>query len=535
MRLGQTYHNAFDYQRSRQAYDRGFAIQNYAGGASAEHYARTILRLWLDGPETLAPPFGDDIATEQWHDQLFSGLVEDSDQMVVVPDIARRWSISDGGQTYTFFLRDDARWSDGHPVSAGDFILAWQQMLDPQTPDRLAERLFDIKGARAFHSGQVSDKEHLGLRAPDDQTLIVQLERPASYFLQLLTVAFARPVPQHKLAEHGDNWADPARIVTNGPYLIADWSPEGIVILSRNPHYHGAYGGNVNRAEVKLVDLNNSWQQAVDAFGRRQIDILNATNFPQDAFELAKTSYGQDCVSFPAQSVTGVSFNPYRSPLDDGRVRRAFAMAIDKDEYVQKLLPGQAAPALGGWIPQGLPGHSPDIGLSYDPDFARHLMHEAGYPAGQGFPSLDMLWPDTSSNREQSVYLSQVWQEQLGVNVQVNFVPFHGFIQHMRHDIPPIYMRGWGGDFPDPDNFLGAGLHAVTRTSDAQETIDTARRTTDQNERLNLYRRADNSVIDEALVIPLAYNLRHYFVDSRVRVRRFRKTLRWRDIVAGPD
>jgi ABC-type oligopeptide transport system substrate-binding subunit len=534
MRLGLTYHNAFDYRRSRQAYDQGFAVWHRVGVTAQEQQAEATLRLWQINPESLDPSIFVDVNSVFWVRQLFSGLVEISDEMVVVPDIARRWEIRDGGLTYVFHLRQDARWSDGQPVTAGDFILAWRRILDPRTLDKNAVRLFDVKGAQAFHQGGLSDESQLGLRASDDITLIVELEQPASYFLHLLAASYTFPVPQHRVKKLGDRWAEPERIVTNGPFMISHWSPDK-VHLTRNPYYHGAYGGNVSQVVVSLKDSYDQWDEELDQYSRGFVDILDASWFPNDAFRLARARYGEFYVSIPELLTRGIAFNRRIPPLDDIRVRRALAMAIDQEHFARVLLEDQAVPALGGWIPPGLPGHSPDIGLPHDPAAARRLLAEAGYSEGRGFPSLDMVWFDGPLTRKEGSYLSKVWHEQLGIAVRPVYVPVSEWVDlQSRPDLPAMIMLGWYADFPDPDNFLRTGVHEnVRKDRRFIEKIETARIMTDQRERLALYREADKILMEEALIIPLIYSLMHFFISPRVR--KFPLTKRWKDIIVDPD
>jgi ABC-type oligopeptide transport system substrate-binding subunit/class 3 adenylate cyclase/tetratricopeptide (TPR) repeat protein len=535
MRLGLTYHNAFYYRRSRQAYDQGFAVWQRVSLAPQERGSEVNLRLWQSTPESLDPPFTNDTISGYWVRQLFSGLVEISDEMVVVPDVARRWEIRNGGLTYIFHLRQDAKWSDGQPVTAGDFILAWRRMLDPRTSDRLAERLFDVKGAKSFHQGGLSDESQLGLRALDDITLMVELEQPASYFLHLLATESTFPVPQHMVEKLGDRWAEPESIVTNGPFMIESWSPDELVRLARNPYYYGAYGGNVSQVEVSLRDFTDLLEKAMDPYARGDVDILEATWILSDSFRSVLKRYGEYYVSIPELTTVGIAFNQQLPPLDDIRVRRALAMAIDQEHFVRVFLQDQAAPALGGWIPHGLPGHSPDIGLHHDPATAWRLLVEAGYPEGRSFPPLDMVWFESPINRKAGNYISQVWRDQLGINISPMYIPFSEWMDLLeRPDRPAIIMKGWAADFPDPDNFLRTGLHEILRTNRrVLEKIEAARILTDQGERLTLYQEADKILIEEALIVPLAYNLGHFFISPRVR--KFPLTQRWRDIIVDPD
>jgi oligopeptide transport system substrate-binding protein len=184
-------------------------------------------------------------------------------------------------------------------------------------------------------------------------------------------------------------------------------------------------------------------------------------------------------------------------------------------------------------------GHSPDIGLPFDPTTARRLLANAGYPGGKGLPLLEVIWADSPANRDQGNYLAKQWQEWLGITAEPVYLPAYEWAQSLFPDLPPmIHFLSWGADFPDPDNFLRRGVGTALRLNKKLEAItETAARTTDQQKRLALYRQADKMLMEEALIIPLTYGLDHYFIGPRVRsfptASRF--TLRWRDIVVDPD
>ncbi|MFN2188324.1 MAG: ABC transporter substrate-binding protein, partial [Candidatus Promineifilaceae bacterium] len=305
MRLGLTYHNAFNYRQSRKAYDKGFSAWRRIQLAPGEDEVGSWLRLWHPGPVSLDASLAHDINSEYWRQQLFSGLLEIDDEGVVVPDIAQSWEIHDGGRTYIFHLRNDAKWSDGRLVSAANFIAAWKRILSPNADDRLAKRLNDIQGAQAYHRGEVED-EDLGLDAPDDFTLIIRLKQPASYFLAMLTDSSTFPVPGHVVEEHGDSWVDPKHIVTNGPYMISRWSEQGLVQLVRNPHYHGSFGGNVHRVEVMIRDPSTMWQETVEQFSLGNLDIVDTVFFPGPAVEHVRSRLDENHVNAAWPGTIGI-------------------------------------------------------------------------------------------------------------------------------------------------------------------------------------------------------------------------------------
>jgi ABC-type oligopeptide transport system substrate-binding subunit/serine/threonine protein kinase len=521
MRLGLTYHNAFDYQRSQEVYDKGFAIWQGLTPRLPETPADRVLRINIPAHETLDPALIHDTNSEAWCDQIFSGLVEESPEMEIVPDIARRWEVQNDGRRYIFSLRNDVRWSDGKPVTSRDFTYAWRRVLDPESDWRLAQTLFDIKGGRAFHQGLLSDESQLGIRTPDDFTLVVELESPAAYFLHLMATSNALPVPRHAVESFGDRWSEPELIVTNGPFVIESMDLGGKHTLVRNPRYHGSLQGNVYRVEVLEDQLDALWlEKAVLLYEEGELDILNASLYPGDSLQALKARYGDQSLISPNLLLFGVTFNVQKPPFADRGVRQALAMAVDRDQLIRAVLKGQMVAAHGGLIPRGMAGHSPDIGLPYDPDMARRLLANAGYPGGDGFPEVEMLWPGIPVNVQESGYLQECWHRQLGIRVRERFLPFHDYSEIMKIDPPEIAMHGWMADYPDPDNVLRVAIgNVLDKWKDERflERIETARRLMDHRERLEIYKEADKILMEEAVILPLTYGLSHYFIKPWVR------------------
>ena len=262
MKLGLTYDLSFDFQGSRQAYEQGFALWRRAGDAQWEELspAPHPLRLNTTNPTTLDPTMAEDSRSSTKISELFSGLVEQRLDLEVVPDVAQSWEVLEGGKKYLFHLREDVLWSDGRPVTAGDFEYAWKRVLDPALGMPLASLLDDIKGARAFRQGKVSDPDSVGVKALDEVTLVVDLEGPTGYFLHLLANTIAFPVPRHVVELHGEAWAEPENIVTCGPFRLEAWQPGERMTLARNPDYPGRFRGNLECVELLLSDLGTGCQ-----------------------------------------------------------------------------------------------------------------------------------------------------------------------------------------------------------------------------------------------------------------------------------
>ncbi|MGB6422848.1 MAG: ABC transporter substrate-binding protein, partial [Anaerolineales bacterium] len=222
-----------------------------------------------------------------------------------------------------------------------------------------------------------------------------------------------------------------------------------------------------------------------------------------------------DYISAPYLSVYCLVFNTARAPFDDPRIRRAFMMAADKQAGVAASSGGALIPAMGGLIPPGIPGHSPGIGLPYDPVGAQELMTQAGYPNGRGFPDVEVLiWPDAKVRMEG---LWRSWREALGVDLTWNFVPFgKSAVGEPFH----MWFIGWAASYPDPDDFLGVGFLKETtgwQVETFDELVTNAKRMLDQAERVKLYQEADRMLIEEAVVLPLTYSMTHLLVKPWIK------------------
>lgn len=536
MKLGQAYHGAFDYRRARQAYEEGFALWQQVSKIRSTDSLPPVphpLRLrWLE-PTMLDPTMSPDNHTSTVMAQLFSGLVASSPEMDILPDVARTWEISEDGYRYVFHLRDNARWSDGTPVTAGDFEYAWKRTLAPDTGSPAAGFLHDIKGARAFRQGQL-DRESVGVRATDETTLIVELEEPAGYFLQLLVRPDYFPVPRHVVEAHGAAWTDPGNLVTNGPFRLEAWRRGEVLVLARNPDYHGHFQGNVQR--VELFPLTD-WSARLQMYEDDALEVLGITFFPSAKRELARQRYAGEYVSRPVLETCFLVFDVNRPPFDDVQVRRAFALAINRETLAEGVLQGYATAATGGLLPQGMPGHSPDIGLPYDPERAQRLLAEAGYPGGRGFPAVDALAPRVVEARV--AYLQSQWREILGVETAWQTPEWATFLDQLNNERHSVFCAIWVADYPDPDNFLRVSrteIWAGWQNERYDRLVEKARRVMKQEERIKHYRQAEEILVAEAPILPLTYEREHLLIKPWISYypTTASRAVFWKDAVIAP-
>jgi ABC-type oligopeptide transport system substrate-binding subunit/class 3 adenylate cyclase/ribosomal protein L40E len=535
MKLGLTHHTAFDFREARQVYEEGFALWQQAMEAQpgvAPPPAPHALRMAVHEPVTLDPGLCWDAHSHVAIDQLFSGLVELSPDLDVVPNVARSWEVLEGGRKYVFHLRDDVRWSDGTPVRASDFEYAWKRVLDPATQSRNASLFYHLRGARAFNQREVSDPDHVGVRALDDVTLVVQMEGPTGFFLHLLADK-GYPVPLHVVQVHGAAWAELPSIITNGPFRLAAWEQGESMVLERNPAYHGRFTGNLRRVELSFSPVRSG--RLLEMYDDNHVDACFLRDLPRAQWDLARQRHAEEYVSAPSLHTRYTAFDVNRPPFDDRRVRRAFTLATDRETLADVAWGGYASPATGGLVPPGMPGHSPGIGLPYDPEGARHLLAEAGYPAGRGFPVLDALAPAGETVAVLLQCLQAQWLENLGVEITWSKMEWGRYLDRVGRETLHMLLGGWAADYPDPDSFLWR-----VRTRWQNEGFDGlvvgARRVMEQRERMRMYQQADRILVEEAPLLPLLYHRRPLLVKPWVRKypTSAMNVWFWKDVVIEP-
>lgn len=545
LKQGLVYQLRFDCEQARSSFEESFALWQRIEAGHSPRPAQVLypLRTLLGSdPRTLDPALAAESVSISVLHQLFEGLVQFDAELNAMPAVARSWDILDGGARYIFHLRPDACWSDGSPLTAHDFVYAWRRNLDPATGSDYAILLYDVCGARARHQGQENDPERLGVHALDDHTLEVQLEEPRSSFLSVLASPLAYPLPRAAFQAYGKDWATVEHFLCNGPFRPSEWSPGCFLKLVRNPYYHGHFPGNVE--EIHFTILGET-AAGLELYRSDQLDVGCVSNPMLDIRHSSEIDLGQIRSSYPHQLHSRVFLDTYYlgfiidgPPFDDARVRRALAHALDRKRLVERA-GGTVLPAWGGFVPPGIAGHSPAIGLRYDPELARRLLAEAGYPGGRGFPPLVLLTA-TAIGQSQEDLCAQ-WYETLGVSIRIELVDLGTFVERMAHDPPRLYTVGWLADYPDADSFLriayGVGMVGRGWTEARYlELINQVPRLTDRREHMEAYRQADRILVEEAVIVPLWYDQIHLLVKPWVRGLRLSPLglVRYKEVTLDP-
>ncbi|MGD2158128.1 MAG: ABC transporter substrate-binding protein, partial [Anaerolineales bacterium] len=520
LKLGLAYHNASDFKSARGAYQEGFKLwkqaedaQKYQNLPPAPHPLRGVMP-GLGSLDVMASGSGWD---NHIIDNIFSALVELNPDLEIVPDAAQRWEVLDGGRRYIFHLREDATWSDGVPVTAEDFEFAWKRVLDPASgADAEVINYFQhIKNALPFHEGKLSDSSAVGIHSRDDFTLEIELENPSGTFLYGLSIYNSYPVPRHSLQKFRDAWAEPENIVVNGPFKPAEWKTGEYLVLETNPAYHGVRSGNLQR--VKMIFESSLGD--VDALDLYEADRLD---FHFRSQTRAHQRHPEEYRSNPFLMTAFISLDTRIAPLDNQRVRQALAMALDRERLVGEIYDGTQHPANGGYLPPGMPGHKEGIALPYDPEQARRLLAQAGYPDGRGFPKMIYLASIEGPPSQFEIFLRAQWRENLGVELARKraFRVFSEIVQErLRQDKPNLWGAQRFAEAPDPSILLNEILTTETgwQNDEFKELLERARVTLDPDVRAGLYRQADAIVASELPIIPVYYGQFNLLVKPWVR------------------
>jgi len=473
-KMALAHHLAFDFEEAEKTYDEAFCcrVEDVPPPEPTERIETAAIP-----PDEVSP--GDVYTSEggQFVSHLFQGLLLVDQELNVVPAMADNMRVSSDGLEYLFRLREGVRWSDGTPLTAEDFVSAWESIREEGAVT--AFLLDDLESARAL----------------DDRTIEVRLREPRSYFPYILASTWAYPRPRHKVAELGEDWARPENLVTNGPFTLEEFGPEGALLVA-NKYWTGERG-NVREIAIKFVRA--APEALIDDWTAGEYDVLQlldprVRDAPDTVAELV-----------PELALTYVGFNPNLAPFSNETMRKAFAHAINPETLRPEQMSLMTAALRGGAIPPAMPGHSHRVALGFDPELARQLLADCGYPGGKGLPELTLV---SSKWQELSDRLAESWREELGARVTVRQEKGHLWASQLGD--AQLWLSGWTADYPDPDGFFrglfGASGWPFYLDAEIQGLLDEARSLKTQGERMRLYHDIDKLWVNEhAAILPLFY------------------------------
>ena len=455
---------------------------------------------------------------------LFEPLVSfEPGTLAPVPALAERWDISADGLAYTFHLRPDARWSNQDPITAQDVVDSWRRILTPALGAEYAYFLYLLRGAEAFHKGGTTDFATVGVKARDARTLDVTLAHPAPYFLQVLLNSPWRPVHLRSIAAVGDpyqrgtKWTLPGALVSSGPFVLKEWTLNRRVVVEKSSTYW-------DRARVGLNAMHFYPIEQIDAEERAfRAGQLHLTW----ALPLAKVLPLQREKSpvlriDPLLETLFFRLNTHRAPFNDARVRRALALAIDRDTLVSQTLPGDRQPA-PTFVPPLLAGYTPPTRRAYDPAAARQLLVDAGFPGGAGLPPIEILYSNSEIFRLVTEAIQQMWRRELGVDVRLANQEKKVVFERRRTGDYQVALASWTADYLDATTFLDmwrsdSGNNQTGWSDPAYDALaNRANAMADANARAAVLAQAESLVLEAAPIVPIFFNTHVYLLHPAVK------------------
>ncbi len=502
-----------------------FAVLLMAGcgspGDIAGGPAGNVFRMNLGTePPDLDPIRMTDLTSFTVVQNIMRGLTLIGEGQEVVPAVAERWDVSADGLTYTFYLRENAQWSDGKPVTAHDFLYGWRRALTSENGAEYAFFLFEIENARSFYEGKITDFSQVGAKALDDKTLQVKLERPVAFFLGLMAAPVSMPMREDVIEKYGDQFVEAGHYVTNGPYTLDTWVHEERIVLRPDSRFYG----NKPKVGAVVMYMINDANTSVVMYENNELDYIETTtSIP--SFDVRRLRKFPEAKVTSLHRINYIAFNTNKPPFDDPRVRRAFAHALDRSYYPRLMQAGEQP--IASFITPGLEGYNPDIGLKYDPAKAKQLLAEAGFAGNlpaENFPRITLGYRTMYDIQKEAEIAQFQWKKDLGVDVKLDNMEWKVYLSRLKQDPPHLYKLGWFVDYPDADSFMALWIaesgNNYTRWHNPEydRLVKTAAVTLDPEKRQALYDAAQRILLEEeAVLIPLYVAEKTYLLKPWVR------------------
>lgn len=487
-----------------------------AGGEKLKLSIAETLRVNLQTePPTLDWSKSSDTTSSSVIDNIMDGLVEydlNDKELGLKPALALKWEPSEQAKKWKFTLRGDVVWNDGKPFEASHVVDGWKRLLQKETASPYAYYLFAIKNAKAFNEGKVP-WEQVGVKATTATELNVELEKPMGYFPSLLTHASTFPIRLDAVQKGGDRWTEPKNIITLGAYNLKGWQHDKMIVLERNEKYYGEKALTKYVAGYMIIEQAT----AINLFDSGKLDVV--TNLP--SVELKKLRTRKEFNQQGLLTLYYYGINNKKPPMDNVKVRKAIAMAIDRQEIVQLLGGGQMP--LSSWVPPGMFGYEPSIGMTFNVEKAKALLKEAGYSDVSKFPKMELKFNTNEDHQRIAENVQAQLKRNLGINVELKNEEWKVYLNTLTTDPPHLYRFGWLADYPDPDNFLSIvtgysdNNHLNWKNPKFDALIEKGSSLTDKEERRKVYAEAQRILLEEdCAAIPLYSQVVHTLVSPRV-------------------
>ena len=449
---------------------------------------------------------------------LFEGLaVKNPYTLEPEPGVAERWIFSDDKRVITFFLNPDARWSNGDPVQASDYVWSWQRALNPAMGNQYSYMLFPVINAEAFAKGQINDFEKVGVKALNQKTLEVTLNEPTPYFIQLLdhysTFAVHPPTIMKfgKSTDRYTKWTRAENIVGNGPFVMTEWKLNRRIVVKKSPTYWDRDKVGLNGV-VFYPTENSVTEERMFRVGQ----LHYTAGVPLDKIPIYRDMENTPYVQAPYLGTYYYLLNTNKKPLNDVRVRQALSLSIDRDILTSTVLQGTAFPAYSITPPDTL-GYYPPRLFGYDPDKAKELIAEAGYPDGKNWPGIEIIYNTSEAHRKIAVAIQQMWSSVLNIQVTLSNQEWKVYLDSVDQMEFDIARRGWIGDYVDPNNFLDLFISEGGNNSTGYANavyddliLKKSTKAADRESRYQIFYRAETMLMQAMPIIPIyTYTSKH--------------------------
>jgi oligopeptide transport system substrate-binding protein len=501
---------------------RGRSSGELTGDAVMQRVESRHLNRQLTQPaRTLDPAYNEDIPGLIVLSDLFEGLVRLDPEGRIVPAVAEKWDVSPDGRVYRFHLRPEAVWSNGDPVTAGDFVFGMRRIVTPATASPVAQMLLPIEGADAIIAGKALP-ETLGAAALDERTLEIRLTAPTPYFFSLLTNTFMLPQPEKVIARHGRAWTAPGTFVGNGAFLPESDLGAATLTLRANPRYWDAKSVRLQAVTYHPLPDNSA---ATARFLAGDFDVTDS--FLVDDHAWLKARLGSQVRLSPYFGTFMLAMNTARPPFDDARLRQALVLSVDREILTRQLMRGLYLPAEGVVPPlPDYPAVKPEwAALTREERLARarDLYAQAGYSAEYPL-EVELTYPTTTPDTRRILEaVAAMWRINLGADIRLANEEWKVFNQNKNIGKPRLYFAAWIGDYPDPQTFLALPLPGSGQNDMGYDnprytaTVMAALAATDATARARLYNEAERILNSDAPYVPLYYYQSRHLLRDYVR------------------
>ncbi|WP_297276944.1 peptide ABC transporter substrate-binding protein [uncultured Brachyspira sp.] len=479
-------------------------------------------------PKTIDPSLNAQIYGVIYISHVFEGLtIRDRDNKIV-PGVAESWDISDDGKVYTFYLRTNSTWSDGKPVVAGDFVYSWRRQVDPKVASEYSYQHEPVKNAMAITRGELP-VESLGIKAIDDHTLVVELEAPTAYFLEVIAFPTFSPLREDIISKYGDKWTlSPETYIGNGPYVMSERNIDQNIVMVKNDKYWNA--DEIVANKITFVFMQNG---AAAVAGIKDGTLDMAYEPPQQDIPTL-TSEGLIQIK-PLIATYYYPINVTNQYLKDPRVRKALSLAIDRNYIVENVTKGGQKPA-GGWVPYEVSDTNGDFringgnlydiskeGYAKNIELAKKLLAEAGYPNGEGFPVIEFK---TDPGNHVGIFeaVQQMWKEHLNIDCTITQIDNALLGQTLLDKNFMIGRLYWSADYSDPMSMMSLFTSYNTQNNGGysnkryDDLIGQAMSTDDNNIRMKAMHEAEKILIEEDMgAIPLYFFTEPLLVSPKLK------------------